>query len=953
MKKLGFLGLGLATLLALVSCGKSPQKVIAGFNPELTTLSATYEADYEMVVTSVKPQFLSFGRDIDITTTIEADYTAGNLYLYAKKVNADNSYLEVLLVNEGGNYKYVTSTMADVETLENETQARTKMDELLKLVTYAEAGWVSEKSFVYAENYIHNQYLLDSENVPADTLSAPTLSVTESDGLLVTSDLDYVAYIGDTGGTFEFKGTNNAKVETNAKGLVVETSVTYNSKLDFPLETPPVPLDLDGSRSLSVQHGVEITKKESIEHKAPMVDVELVPSTGGSYVVKWFDYDHQSFAMNDLVDGQVQVGMWFGIKVTPEEGQKVEFVKVNGAQTEIVQNGYYCFKVTEKAQKVEVTFVPENEEIVTTAKVTFEQPANASLKVTYLDFNNGNAAAPQTEIQSGDEITIDRTSYWLCFHVTPEEGYELDKILINGVEAVNYGAWLYNIKNPGEYNVVVTVKATEGAPVVEAATVTYQAAQNGTFKVVSFTMGDFANMPEVASGSAVEVGKWLGVTVTPEEGYEIESVKVNGADTIFQAGFYCAQVKDTTALEVVVTFKEAEPVVETATVTYQAAQNGTFTVVSFTMGDFTNMPEVETGSAVEVGKWLGVTVTPEEGYEIDSVKVNGADTIFQAGFYCAQVKDTTALEVVVTFKAKVVAPAVPQDAVNVTISGNNKDGYEDYLFSSDYKTVTLQTIYTSANKWGRYDFAKASVKYGKAVAVIQGTKDLKLCVKVDADGNPYDGYNGNKKYITLTGGYDVIEWDLTSLNIDSTKLLKLVFYAYATEGTLTEASFTLEQLYYLPAPVVEDDNNEVADLNVVINNKGQDGDGSYYTFSQDFLTVTSNKHGASVNKWGRWMFAAPTASYKYAKLVIKGGSNMVLGLKLDGDGNPYDSKAGNKQYKSITEGDDLVIVYNLEEMGIDATKLNKIVFWAYDPNGSTTGSFTLVSLTFTNVNPVQ
>ena len=295
-------------------------------------------------------------------------------------------------------------------------------------------------------------------------------------------------------------------------------------------------------------------------------------------------------------------------------------------------------------------------------------------------------------------------------------------------------------------------------------------------------------------------------------------------------------------------------------------------------------------------------------------------------------------------------PEVPADAVNVTITGNNKDGYADYLFSSDFMTVTLQTIYTASNKWGRFDFAKASESYAKAIATFKGTAGLKLCVKLDADGNPYDQKSGNKQYITLTGGSDVVEWDLEALGMDSKTLLKLVFYAFDSEGALTEAQFTLEGLQYVPA-VEEEETPATQDYSVVVNNMAQDADGSYYTFSSDMLTVTSNKHTTSLGKWGRWNFNATTEKYKYAKLVIKGGSAMKLQVKIDGDGNPYDAYAGNKTTKVLTEGEDIVIIYNLEEMNIDSSKINKVVFWACDPEGSTTGSFTFVSLTFTDVDP--
>ena len=265
MKKLGLIGLGAACLLALASCGQPK---------ELTTVSATYTVDYDMVVNSDNASMKNFEKHIDETTTIEADYTAGNLYLYGKRVQtSDNSYEEVLLVKDGETYKYVTSTMAEYETINSEADALVKMDDLLKKITYREAGWISSKSFKNADNYAHNQFLHDSENVTIDMMAEPVKS--KEDKLTVEDySLSYVAYVGDAG-TFEFNGNNTAKVKYDSKGFISYFQVSYDAHLDMAIVNPPVPLDLDGTRTLEVNHGASITKKTDIDHSLPQVQVNF------------------------------------------------------------------------------------------------------------------------------------------------------------------------------------------------------------------------------------------------------------------------------------------------------------------------------------------------------------------------------------------------------------------------------------------------------------------------------------------------------------------------------------------------------------------------------------------------------------------------------------------------------------------------------------------------------
>ena len=157
--------------------------------------------------------------------------------------------------------------------------------------------------------------------------------------------------------------------------------------------------------------------------------------------------------------------------------------------------------------------------------------------------------------------------------------------------------------------------------------------------------------------------------------------------------------------------------------------------------------------------------------------------------------DIELVSIVTSTEAEVIEPSfeLPENAVEVAITSNNKDGYADYTFSEDFRTVTLNTIYTASNKWGRFDFTKATESYAKVVAVFKGTADLQILVKVDTSSTPsnnaYDSYSGNKQYFTFTEDYLVVEWDLAALNIPSTNLEKLVFWAYDADSGITEASF--------------------------------------------------------------------------------------------------------------------------------------------------------------------
>ena len=291
---------------------------------------------------------------------------------------------------------------------------------------------------------------------------------------------------------------------------------------------------------------------------------------------------------------------------------------------------------------------------------------------------------------------------------------------------------------------------------------------------------------------------------------------------------------------------------------------------------------------------------------------------------------------------------LPEGAVKATITGNNKDGYADYQFSADFRTVTLQTIYTSATKWGRFDFAKVGQSFGKVVVTLKGTAGLQVGLKLDTTSpanNKYDGVTGNKQYLTFDEDNLVIEWDLKALNMDATLLEKLVFWAYAPEGTLSAASFKLISIVFYPAEeVVEPEPEPTPIEHAVTVTSTAAGSASMYQFSADYMEVTITGIPSSMTQWARWDFAALSSKTKTIKLTLKTTEGYGLSAKVDGNGNPYDGTAGNKQYKSTVEGE-LVFEWDLEALGIDPTKIVKVVFWAYDSDQSVTNAkFNLVAI---------
>ena len=176
MKNQKLLFLGSALLLTtLVGCGgptnlttEKAEEKITTFDKALSgTVKATYHADYALDVESESASARAFAEDVDKTITIEADFTAGDLYLHVVTGTGEDK-VEALVYEANDTYYYLENTLGDAIALENEAAALAKMGELVKKVSKTKAGWVNTETFIYSGSnaYEHKQFLLDSTNIP-------------------------------------------------------------------------------------------------------------------------------------------------------------------------------------------------------------------------------------------------------------------------------------------------------------------------------------------------------------------------------------------------------------------------------------------------------------------------------------------------------------------------------------------------------------------------------------------------------------------------------------------------------------------------------------------------------------------------------------------------------------------------------------------------------------------
>lgn len=377
-KSLVIFGSMAACALALTSCSEKEEAfnasdLIKTFDSSInTTVNLTYTANYDMDVNANggTGNMDSFKHKIRSTTVAEIDL-GSDLYIHTRKTTKDelhdtkDTVLEEILYKKDGKYYYETTSTLAVEV--SSSDAKNKVDSILKSVTSEQAGSIDTSTLLYNKedrSYFEAQLFCSDAILGADKddyLEAVPSYSKEGEGLKATYKPEYVGYKTD-GGQSDLKNTEYAaefNVITNGKGYVTSFSEKYNSaSLDMHIMTPAPTIILTGERKFSATYGESIIKASSVAHEASKLSYEA--STGGSFVVG-------TCANGDFTNMQVvtsgaelELGKLVCVKPTAEDGKEVKSVTLNGSSTTLIDpekaGGWYCFNVASGTNTVVVEF---------------------------------------------------------------------------------------------------------------------------------------------------------------------------------------------------------------------------------------------------------------------------------------------------------------------------------------------------------------------------------------------------------------------------------------------------------------------------------------------------------------------------------------------------------------------------------------------------------------------
>jgi carbon monoxide dehydrogenase subunit G len=345
------------------------------------------------------------------------------------------------------------------------------------------------------------------------------------------------------------------------------------------------------------------------------------------------------------------------ITFTPDAGYRIKSVKVNGSNvTSSVSNNRYTVSNISKDISVEVEFeaIP---------------PTTYTLSIT--STGSGTAAYAGSTIRGKTRTFTVNEGSSAVITFTPDAGYKIKSVKVNSTDVTsrvsNNRYTINNIRS----NTILEVEFETALPTTYSLTI--KATGNGSASYIGTTVRSNTRTFNFVEGSSAKI------VFTPDAGYRIKIVKVNGVNvtsSVSDNQYTIDNIRANTTLEV--EFEAISPT--TYSLTIKATGNG----VAVYNG--TTIRSKSTTFYVYEGNSATITFTPDAGYKIKNVNVNGANvtsSVLGNQYTISNINSDISVEV--EFEA------IPPITYSLTIraAGNGSASYNGTTISNNNTTFTV------------------------------------------------------------------------------------------------------------------------------------------------------------------------------------------------------------------------------------------------------------------------
>lgn len=502
----------------------------------------------------------------------------------------------------------------------------------------------------------------------------------------------------------------HAHVEADKTQAEVNETITFTITTDedyhvssFKVNGNDVTITANKATATMVENGLTVT----IAVEANTHDVTIHSSENGTVVA-----DKTTAIVGDKVT----------FTITPNDDFELDTFKVNGEAKEVTNNTY------------EATMVKEG----LTIDATFKAIKHT---VTINKNAGGTVTADKLEAVTGEDVTLT---------VTPDTNYHLSALYVNG-----------NAVSVGESGTVV-VKMVKKGLVVSGVF----AKMSAPITVIDTKGGTLYADP----ASSAQIGEAVFITIEPDEGYTIEKLLVNGEEVKVQEdsqGYFAEVDMVEGGLTITATWKELAKAITIAPCT-----NGTVTANK---------------EKAAIGENVTFTISPAEGYHLESFKVNGAEVEVTGNSYVTNMTEA-GLSIEATFSDTYRVASISEslkttikglDTAKVTLTADSTIdtiplAKKDTIIDLGGKTLTVTSavaIYALAGEGGTH-VQNITVKNG-TINVTGALANGNIINASDALSFTLDGVTLTNTTLTYTGIYCSSSTDLEIKN--STLNLKAIF----------------------------------------------------------------------------------------------------------------------------------------------------------------------------------
>ena len=330
--------------------------------------------------------------------------------------------------------------------------------------------------------------------------------------------------------------------------------------------------------------GLRLALGESSTTTTYTLSISATGNGAAMYDVNYLRNSSWSFTVSEGTNAK--------ITFTPDYGYRIKTVKVNGSTVTVNSNNQYT-----------VSNIKAN----TTVSVEFEAIPVTTYTLTILADGGGKATYEGSTVRFGQrEFTVNEgTSATISF--VPDDGCRIKSVKVNG-STVSVSNNQYTISNINR-NTTVVVEFELIPLTTYTLSITATGYGSASYYGNSIRGG-------VTGSFTVKEGTNATITFSPDNGYRIKTVKVNGSAVSVNSSnqYTVSNIKANT----------------TVTVEFEAIPITTYTLSITATGygsAYYNGTTVRSRTAsliVDEGTNATITFTPDNGYRIKTVKVNGS-----------------------------------------------------------------------------------------------------------------------------------------------------------------------------------------------------------------------------------------------------------------------------------------------------------------------------------------